>query len=177
MRLNKGDVIENLELPSTQGDTFNIKDLAGKKAIITFYRFATCPFCNLRINEFSKRHDELGDNFEIIAIFDSPLDFLIKSSIIHIALFNFLADELFDYFKKYDVEQSVWKFLVGSTLGFFRLLKAFAKGYIPMQMKGSMRTVPVDILINADGTIETAYYAKNTTDHLSFDEVKTFSKG
>ena len=46
-----------------------------------------------------------------------------------------------------------------------------------MQMKGSMRTVPVDILINADGTIETAYYAKNTTDHLSFDEVKTFSKG
>ena len=175
MRLNKGDVIENLELPSTQGDTFNIKDLAGKKAIITFYRFATCPFCNLRINEFSKRHDELGDNFEIIAIFDSPLDFLIKSSKKHNAPFKILADENFDYFKKYDVEQSAWKFLVGSTLGFFRLLKAFAKGYIPMQMKGSMRTVPVDILINADGTIETAYYAKNTTDHLNFDEVKTFS--
>ena len=73
MKLNKGDVIENLELPSTQGDTFNIEDLAGKKAIITFYRFATCPFCNLRINEFSKRHGELGDNFEIIAIFDSCL--------------------------------------------------------------------------------------------------------
>ena len=177
MRLNKGDVIENLELPSTQGDTFNIEDLAGKKAIITIYRFATCPFCNLRINEFSKRHDELGDNFEIIAIFDSPLDFLIKSSKKHNAPFKILADENFDYFKKYDVEQSAWKFLVGSTLGFFRLLKAFAKGYIPMQMKGSMRTVPVDILINADGTIETAYYAKNTTDHLSFDEVKTFSKG
>ena len=177
MKLNKGDVIETLALPSTQGDTFDIKDLAGKKAIITFYRFATCPFCNLRINEFSKRHGELGDNFEIIAIFDSPLDFLIKSAKKHNAPFKILADENFDYFKKYDVEQSTWKFLIGSTLGFFRLLNAFSKGYIPMQMKGSMRTVPVDILINEDGTIERAYYAKNTTDHLSFDEVKTFSMG
>ena len=177
MKLNKGDVIETLALPSTQGDTFDIKDLAGKKAIVTFYRFATCPFCNLRINEFTKRYRELGDTFQVIAIFDSPLDFLIKSTKKHNAPFKILADENFDYFKKYDVEQSAWKFLIGSTLGFFRLLKAFAKGYIPMQMKGSMRTVPVDILINEDGTIERAYYAKNTTDHLSFDEVKTFSLG
>ena len=80
MKLNKGDVIETLALPSTQGDTFDIKDLAGKKAIVTFYRFATCPFCNLRINEFTKRYGELGDNFQVIAIFDSPLDFLIKST-------------------------------------------------------------------------------------------------
>ena len=177
MKLNKGDVIETLALPSTQGDTFDIKDLAGKKAIVTFYRFATCPFCNLRINEFTKRYSELGDNFQVIAIFDSPLDFLIKSTKKHNAPFKILADENFDYFKKYDVEQSAWKFLIGSTLGFFRLLKAFCNGYIPMQMKGSMRTVPVDILINEDGTIERAYYAKNTTDHLSFDEVKTFSMG
>ena len=40
-----------------------------------------------------------------------------------------------------------------------------------------MRTVPVDILINEDGTIEKAYYGKNTTDNLMFDDVKSFSLG
>ena len=42
-------------------------------------------------------------------------------------------------------------------------------------MKGSLRTVPVDILINSDGTIEKVYYGKNTADHLNFEEIKNFS--
>ena len=88
-----------------------------------------------------------------------------------------LADENFEYFKRYDVEQSTWKFIVGSILGSFKILSAFAKGYVPLQIKGSMRTVPVDILINEDGTIEKAYYGKNTTDHLTFNDVKSFSLG
>ena len=177
MKLSKGDKIDSLELPSTSGGTFNIKDIAGKKTLLTFYRFASCPFCNLRINEFTKRYSELGTDFEVVAIFDSPLDFLIKNAKKHNAPFMILADENFEYFKRYDVEQSTWKFIVGSILGSFKILSAFAKGYVPLQIKGSMRTVPVDILINEDGTIEKAYYGKNTTDHLAFNEVKSFSLG
>ena len=36
----------------------------GKKTLLTFYRFATCPFCNLRIHEIINRYEELGKNFE-----------------------------------------------------------------------------------------------------------------
>ena len=42
--------------------------------------------------------------------------------------------------------------------------------------KGSFSTVPVDILISKDGVVERVYYAKDTSDHLSFDTVKEFSK-
>jgi thioredoxin-dependent peroxiredoxin len=177
MKLNKGDTIDSLELPSTSGGIFNIKDIAGKKTLLTFYRFASCPFCNLRINELTKRYSELGTDFEIVAIFDSPLIFLIKNAKKHNAPFTILADENFEYFKRYDVEQSTWKFIVGSILGSFKIFRAFAKGYIPLQIKGSMRTVPVDILIKEDGTIEKAYYGKNTTNHLKFDDIKRFSLG
>ena len=70
----------------------------------------------------------------------------------------------------------MWKFLVGLTLDFFRLCKVILKGYIPLIMKCSMRTLPVDILINEDGTIEKVYYEKNTSDHLNFEEIREFAQ-
>ena len=51
MKLKAGDKIEKIDLPSTNGTFFNLKEIKGKKTLITFYRFATCPFCILRINE------------------------------------------------------------------------------------------------------------------------------
>jgi hypothetical protein len=39
-----------------------------------------------------------------------------------------------------------------------------------------MTTVPVDILIDANGVVEKSYYGKNTTDHLSFDDILQFTK-
>ena len=175
MKLNKGDKIGDLELPSIMGDTFDIKNIAGKKTLLTFYRFATCPFCNLRLFEMNKRSSELGTRFSVIAIFDSNIEFLTKSMKKHDTKFTILADENFKYFRKYDIEQSTWKFLIGTTLGIFRFCKAISKGYIPLPMKGSMITVPVDILINTDGTIERVYYGKNTADHLSFEQIKKFA--
>ena len=78
MRLKQGDKISSLNLPSIEGKNFTMQELQGKKALITFYRFASCPFCNLRINEMVRRYDELGDNFKMVAIFDSPLENLKK---------------------------------------------------------------------------------------------------
>lgn len=175
MRLKAGDTISELSLPSVSGDIFDIKSLKGKKALITFYRFATCPFCNLRISELSERYNEFGNNLSIVGIFEAPIDFLVETMAVHDVPFTFLADEEFKYFKKYDVEQSAWKFMLGSSLKFPRMLKAFSKGYIPLKIKGSILTVPADILVNERGIIEKVYYGKNTADHLSFEAVKEFS--
>ena len=177
MRLKQGDKISSLNLPSIEGKNFTMQELQGKKALITFYRFASCPFCNLRINEMVRRYDELGDNFKMVAIFDSPLENLKKYTNKHDAPFWILADEQNTYFNKYSVEKSFFKFLKGTTIRFHRLLFAMTKGYIPSMIpKGSFSTVPVDILISKDGVVERAYYAKDTSDHLSFDTVKEFSK-
>ena len=157
--------------------TFSILNLfLGRRHYLLFTDLLLAPFCNLRIFEMNQRYAELGADLKIIAVFDSDIDFLIKSMKKHDTPFTVLADKNFEYFKKYDVEQSVWKFLVGSTVGFFRLCKGLLKGYIPLIMKGSMRTVPVDILINADGTIEKVSYGKHTSDHLNFEEIKEFAQ-
>ena len=110
----------------------------------------------------------------MIAIFNSSPDYLAKQMGKHNAPFTILADENFDYFAKYEVEKSLSKFMIGSLVGFFRILKASLKGYFPMELQG-MTIVPVDVLINEAGIIEKVYYGKNTTDHMSFDEIKKFS--
>ena len=177
MKLKKGDKIEELTLPSINGEIFSIENIYGKKTLISFYRFATCPFCNLRIFEINKRFSELNDNLEVIAIFDSNIDFLSKNMKKHNSPFKILADENFKYFKKFEIEKSVFKFFLGTAFGFFRFFRAIFKGYIPYAVKGSMLTIPVDILVNEKGNVENVYYGKNTCDHLSFNEIKQFSFG
>ena len=154
MRLKKGDKLTDLSLPSVKGNVFDIENIAGKKALISFYRFAQCPFCNLRIHELTKRYNELENKLEIIAIFDSPLDHLIKSTKKHKAPFEILADENFKYFDAYGVEKSIYKFFIGSVVNVHRLIKASLLGFVPLQFKGSMLTVPVDILIDETCKIE-----------------------
>jgi peroxiredoxin len=103
------------------------------------------------------------------------LDHLTKSTKKHNAPFEILADESFEYFKKYEVEQSACKFFLGSFIRSYKIINTTLKGYIPLRFKGSMTTVPEDILIDEQGVIEKAYYGKNTTDHLSFEEILDFS--
>ena len=109
MKLAPGEKLSEIKLPSIQGSEFSMKKIKGKKTLLTFYRFATCPFCNLRIHEITKRYDELGKNFEMVAIFNSSQDYLTKKMGKHNAPFTILADENFEYFAKYEVEKSLLK--------------------------------------------------------------------
>ena len=51
MKIKKGDVINELSLPSVDGSVFDLESIKGKKSLISFYRYSSCPFCHLRINE------------------------------------------------------------------------------------------------------------------------------
>jgi peroxiredoxin len=136
MKLTPGELITEIELPSIDGETFSIKTIRGKKSLLTFYRFATCPFCNLRIHEITERYNELGENFEIVAIFNSSQDYLANVMEKHTAPFTILADENFKYFSKYEVEKSISKFMIGSIVGFFQNIKSKFKGLFPSRVKG-----------------------------------------
>lgn len=143
--------------------------------MLSFFRFASCPFCNLRVNELVRRFDEFGDDFTIIAIFDSPLDNLTRHAEGHKAPFPILADESNKYYKEYGIEHSFIGMLKGMFFRMPTLLKGMFKGYVPLIIKGSMTTMPADFLIDRDGNIKTAHYGKDEGDHLSFDKIKAFA--
>lgn len=176
MKQKTGDKAPFIQLPSIDGTMFDSRSLDGKPYMVSFFRFASCPFCNMRIHELVKRYDELGDNFNIIAIFDSPLTNLIEHTEGHKALFSIIADAENIYYKSYNIERSAVGVFRGMIFRMPTLLKGLFKGYLPLVFKGNLFTMPADFLIDKNGVIQNAYYGKDEGDHLAFEEVKQFAQ-
>ena len=108
MKIKKGDILE-IELPTAEGEIFNLKETHGKKVLLTFYRIASCSLCNLRISQITKRWSEFGSNFEHVSIWHAPQNFLKKHMDKHNIPFIALDDEIFNFFNKFSVERSIVK--------------------------------------------------------------------
>jgi peroxiredoxin len=78
MSYQVGDKITGLSLPAIDGNQFTLEQVQGKRYMLSFMRFAACPFCQLRIHQLISRWQQLDQNFTVIAVFDSPLDNLQK---------------------------------------------------------------------------------------------------
>ncbi len=176
MKRRSKDTVTSLRLPAIDGTTFDLADLKDKRYMLSFFRFASCPFCNMRVHELVTRFGELSDNFTIIAIFDSPLDNLQRHADKHKAPFPILADDENIYYEEYGIEHSILGMLKGMFFRMPKLLKyMFAEGYIPWMVKGSLTTMPADLLVDENGVIQVAHYGKDDGDHLPFEKVKEFA--
>lgn len=175
MRRTPNEKATRIKLPAIDGSAFDTDNLNGRPFMLSFFRFASCPFCNLRVNELVRRFTEFGNDFAIVAVFDSPLDNLTRHTEGHKAPFPILADESRQYYIEYAVEHSVTGMFKGMIFRMPTMLKGMLKGYIPTTIKGSMTSMPAEFLIDREGIIQVAYYGKDEGDHLPFDKVKYFS--
>ncbi|MEQ8393016.1 MAG: redoxin domain-containing protein [Thalassospira sp.] len=174
-KVHIGQRIESLSLPGIAGD-FDIGNLGGKRYMLSFHRFAACPFCNLRIHQIIQQHDRFSTNFQMIAIFDSPIDHLREHASQHHAPFPILADQHNVYYRKFGVERSLWRTLVGAFKRFPTVLYAiFAKGYFPNSFKGNITTMPLEILVNEHNLVEHVHYGRDEGDHLPIETIINFS--
>jgi len=146
--------------------------------MIAFFRFAGCPFCNLRVHDLVKQYHAFGPNFTIVGIFDATLKDLQRHATRHNAPFPILADETKDYYQKYGITRSLLGTLKGAIFRFPTVLYAmFVKGYLPTSFGGNIMTMPADLLVNEDGVIEVAHYGKDEGDHIPIESVTRFSHG
>jgi peroxiredoxin len=112
----------------------------------------------------------------MIGIFDSTLEFLTESMKKHDLPFTILADENFEYFKKYEIERSMAKTLNAMLFKPHKIIPAMMKGYIPTKIKGHLDIAVTDVLINEQGVVEEVYYAqKDIADHFEFEKIKQFA--
>ena len=76
-----------------------------------------------------------------------------------------LTGQNFDHRKGWLVQRMKW------------LASQFAiDGYLPVQFKGYLTIVPVDVLIDENGIVKDVYYGKSDiADHMSFEKSKSFS--
>lgn len=176
MNIQVGGQLPAHVLPSIHGQDVDTGTLSGQKVVLSFYRFASCPFCNLRMGSMVKRWDEFGENIQAVAVFDSSVKELKARMKRHNPPFEVLADPSKVLYKSVGVRRKKAK---GLLLPLFRLpkvFKALSRGFIPRTLSPSkLGILPVDVLVNADGIIEHIHEGRNGDDRMSLDEIIAWS--
>ena len=177
-RLTSGSPAPDISLPAIDGSTFKMSDHLGKRVILTFFRFSTCPLCNIRINRIIKRWNEFPEGTVMVGVFDAKIGELTKRMKKHNSPFTIVADESFEHFERNSVMRSFGRFMIGALRSPLTLIHATLKGYIPLTMSiKKLSIIPVDVLIGEDGKVVEAHYCKDTADHLPIDRFIQFANG
>lgn len=61
------------------GNVVDLSEFAGRHILVSFFRFASCPFCNLRVHGMIERYPAYHDaGMAMIAVFESPRETMLR---------------------------------------------------------------------------------------------------
>ena len=174
MRLKPGDAAIPFSAETIEGKTISLKDFAGKPLLLMFYRYASCPMCNLRIRDFAQHYPRLHERgLEVVAFFHSPARNIRANARKRHIPFHLVADPKFKVYQSYRIETSWPRFFLSMLLPSFyvdwmRAMRYGIWGGVDWQM-GKM---PADFLIGPEGRILKVHYGREIGDHLPVTEVE-----
>ncbi len=173
--LKKGDPIIHFEYPDINGNLINTENYAGKKLMISFYRYAECMFCNLRIHQLLQKAPMFEANgLQMIAFFQSPKEDVIISMEKHKVTFPIIADSDRSIYKKYGVMEHSKSGFIKSGFQIKKMAQAFSNGYFIKVGKGSKTLIPADFLIDTNQNIHHAFYGNDISDHMPITDIEKF---
>lgn len=174
MRLKAGDTAPAFSLVDIHGKPV-IFPIQGRRVMLSFYRYASCPFCNLRIHELDKQAEAYRQQgLELIAVFQSPVEKIHHYAGKQQAAFPIIADPDRHLYRLYGVESSWW----GMVKAFFgrpaEIARAIGQGFLPGSMEGEKHRLPADFIIERDGSLLASYYGRDIGDHLPLQQVERY---
>ena len=144
--------------------------------MLSFYRYASCPLCNLRIAQLIAQYPYLKEQgLHLVAFFQSPRQSILETVTKQDLPFPIVADPECAIYKLYGVESS----LLGLLKGLLRLSEfwmAMKKGFLSVASDGDRTLIPADFLVAPDLVVERAYYGKDIGDHLPLEEIEAWLK-
>jgi peroxiredoxin Q/BCP len=175
MKLRAGQAAPDFQIEDIHGTPIALGDYAGKMLMISFYRYASCPLCNLRVHELIQRYPEFhAQGLHLLAIFQSPRESIRQYVGKQETPFPLLADPARTLYRRYGVESS-W---LGFGKGLFKLPMVFdaviKKGFLPGKMENKFAMIPADFLVGPDLKIRRAFYGKDIGDHLPMPDIEGF---
>ena len=174
MRLKAGDQGIPFSVETIEGKTISLKQFAGKPLLLMFFRYASCPMCNLRLRDFAQHYPQLHERgLEVVAFFHSPARKIHANAGKQDYPLHLVADPGFQVYRSYGVETSWLRFLLSMALPSFyvdwvRSMRYGFWGGVDWQM-GKM---PADFLIGPEGQILKTHYGREIGDHLPATEVE-----
>jgi peroxiredoxin len=171
MRLTAGDKARDFEVKDLSGSKVSLGEYRGKRLMLSFYRYASCPLCNLRVHELAGHYDSMKEKgLLMLAFFQSPEDSIRRYVGKQDPPFRIVADPERKVYRLYGVESSWAGFLKGS-LRVSSMIAAAGKGFFPGKMEGDKAMIPADFLIGPDLIVERAYYGADIGDHMPLEDI------
>lgn len=171
MRLAIGSQAPNFSVQALGGKQIDLAALRGRPVLLKFYRFATCPVCNLHMHRFIKEYDKVQAlGITVVVLYHSPAEKL-QAANIDLPPFPLVPDPEKRIFKTYGVERG-WAgmFSFAVMRDYMRALRA---GFPPgmLTSDGGITGNPADFLINRDGRIVYAHYGRHYADSLDASQI------
>ncbi len=174
MKLEVNTYAPNIRTKDFLGNVVDLNGLRGQKVLVSFFRFSTCPFCNLRIYRLNQEYEEIG--LKIIAIFESSNEHLNQHLSHYVPKFSIISDSSGKYYRLYGVEKSFFGMLKGILTRPMDIFKGLAKGKSPLWgIDGNIMRMPAEFLIDEEGVIKELMYAKDEGEHLDVEILKRFA--
>lgn len=167
-RLRAGDTAPAFSSDAIGHERVRLDDYRGRHVLLSFYRYASCPLCNLRVHDLAQRHaDWHARGLDMLAVFQSPADTMRKHVGVQKPPFPLLPDPEQRLYALYGVGHN-WAGFVAAWLTRLPDIarSVVGNGFLPGSVEGGIHRVPADFLIGPGGVIAEAYYGRDIGDHL-----------
>lgn len=175
-------LLENQNAPfftqqDLNGEIVDLSTPREKLLLFAFFRYASCPLCNLRVHELIKNYDDLKDKLEIIAVFQSPEDKIRQYVGKQEMPFRVIPDPDKKLYRLYGVESSWLGFGKAWTIKIGQVFNAVIKNhFLPGSMEGEIHRIPADFIIDTENRILKTFYGEDIGDHLPLEDIKDIIK-
>ncbi len=172
MRLAAGDTAFAFEAQDINGNEVALRRFKKKKVLLSFHRYASCPFCGMRIYELKQRYATYHHmGLEMVSLFHSAREEVQKYVGAQQPPFAIIADPQQAIYRAYGVETSV----VGVMAGMFRIgrmIEAYRHGLRLEATGEQISSMPAEFLLGPGLVVERAYYGSDLGDHLSLRDIE-----
>ena len=172
MRLTIGSKAPDFTAQALGGRKVDLAALRGRTVLLKFYRFATCPVCNLHMHRFISQYPALQAlGLTTVVLYHSPASKLEEANEHGLAAFRFGSRPGKAHLPR------VWggEGAGGDVLarGHARILSG-DEGWLPsgdVHQRGGITGNPADFIIDAEGRIAFAHYGRHYADSLDVGQI------
>jgi peroxiredoxin len=171
VRLEMGVIAPHFSLSSMNSNSFNLGMLRGRRTLLSFFRHAGCPMCNLRVHELKLAYPRLqAAGISVVGVFGSSVQGLRDRVGTQQPPFPLLADPDDVVHDLYGTQKSLFGLL--NPKAFRSYMNGIQLGVKHGNTDGETLRMPADFLIGADLQIERVLYGSHGAEHLSIAEVE-----
>lgn len=175
-RLKDGDPARPFEAWDMEGKRVELPNHPGRHVLLSFYRYASCPLCNLRVHELGVISREWkAHGLDMLAVFQSPQGKLRQYIGRQQVPFPMIPDPEQRLYRLYGVDHSWVGFLKAWAMRLPEIGRSvLGQGFLPGSVEGGIHRIPADFLVSPNGRLAMAYYGHDIGDHLPLERIERY---